>query len=714
MEINYPVWLPKTFGSQQSAEEMNGIVEVLQNHAENLSLQQKQILTSAGGIYPGKVIPTSPFPEGISQAVFLVGPGTYPNYGNKTIPANNLGLIFFYNSTFDLVTIEIPVYDDTSIQNKVTNIENRTTALEGKNQVVEDNVNTLENELSITKGNVTALENKNGGDVEFGNTKNVEGRKVFDYVNNKSITKFDPTAYEGGYPKDALVIHENTIYASKVSSNKETPSEAALNWTEVKMSADVDQEFDENSDNAIANKKVSKLAKVLDGFYDIPTEGSEELLVKITKDSSSIPINGVTPLIGSNVLRSNNKTVAFPGLDNIIYLNIPIKQASTIISKITFNSIRTGGGILNENANLLGIKSDGSIDVLIGSISTTPSLIIEHLQFDLSNYKSFSFMISFNPNGSNNDNYIDFFELNKYYKDVKSYIYESINITKNELLNKIDSTAIQSISDENNLIIDLDNNKTVYVPDSKSLINILPNNVAIIDSINIYIDITTTTMEITNNNIVWQKNESPKFSIGYSYFILLNTFNGGVSYIGSVIGFWETKNKLKYYNDFNSDQLLPAITTQGDLFKVENKKLTLKTKVNKFPLFVFDTISSFNFNIEIEVDDIYVNDVMIVNNIKDEFKTFNVFGFSNSTIGKRQTFYYGYVLNNVMYAGSFFNATVMEGKNIIRIEKLNDKNNIYVNNFFIGYYIDGNGTSRTTVGFCIRNLEGKVNSVKIY
>lgn len=150
---------------------------------------------------------------------------------------------------------------------KITeDLENSVNTLDGKIQVVEDDINTLESELNITKDKVTALENKNGGYVEFGNIKNVEGRKVFDYVNNKSITKFNPTAYEGGYPKDALVIHGNAIYASKIASNTEIPSKTALNWTEIKFSADVDQEFDENSENAISNKKVTPLATALDGF----------------------------------------------------------------------------------------------------------------------------------------------------------------------------------------------------------------------------------------------------------------------------------------------------------------------------------------------------------------------------------------------------------------------------------------------------------------
>ncbi|WP_322970316.1 hypothetical protein [Faecalibacter sp. LW9] len=124
-EIQFPNWINKSDGAAQSPEEMNKLVNVIQNHAENLSLQQKQILASAGGIYPEKINPSSTFPDNISQAIFLVGPGTYTNFGNKTIPTNNLGLIFYYNSTFELSLISIPSYDDTNLVNRITSAEDK-------------------------------------------------------------------------------------------------------------------------------------------------------------------------------------------------------------------------------------------------------------------------------------------------------------------------------------------------------------------------------------------------------------------------------------------------------------------------------------------------------------------------------------------------------------------------------------------------------------
>lgn len=393
MTVKYPIWINKIEGAAQTPEEMNGLVEVLQNHADNLSLQQKQILTSSGGIYPEKVIPTSPFPEGISQAVFLVGPGTYPNYGNKTIPANNLGLIFFYNSTFDLVTIEIPVYDDTSIQNKVTNIENRT----------------------------TALENKNGGEVKLGDSKNVIGGKVFDYVNNKSITKFNPTAYEGGYPKDALVFYNDNVWMSMVNLNTETPQKGTSKWKEVKMSADVDQEFDENSENSIANKEVSKLAKSLEGFKIFDSE-----LIKV------IDFNDITNQ--GYFINKNNQLEKSSISDTFVIHNYDV----SVFNELSY-SIK---GRVDKAFILLGIKSDGNIVNIIPNVIKNT---IYSNTIDISIYDKISISSTLS------DNSFDF----KLKKTPKKYVdlYDFFDPSKDIFLNKNESSGRGNLIYNNTILI---------------------------------------------------------------------------------------------------------------------------------------------------------------------------------------------------------------------------------------------------------------------
>lgn len=124
MEIKYPNWLPKIFGSPQTSEEMNGIVEVLQNHAETLSLHYIRILAASSGIYTDALTPSSEVPTEVGDKVFLVTePGTYTNFGNVVLPENNFGFIFKNGNNFSIQSVEMPMQDLTTIENKLTEIE---------------------------------------------------------------------------------------------------------------------------------------------------------------------------------------------------------------------------------------------------------------------------------------------------------------------------------------------------------------------------------------------------------------------------------------------------------------------------------------------------------------------------------------------------------------------------------------------------------------
>lgn len=102
------------------------------------------------GLYTDALTPTSDVPSGENNVFLVTQPGTYTNFGNVVLPENNFGFIFKNGNNFSIQSVEMPMQDLTPLESRAT-----------------------------------ALENKNGGDVEFGNIKNVEGGKVFDYVNNK-------------------------------------------------------------------------------------------------------------------------------------------------------------------------------------------------------------------------------------------------------------------------------------------------------------------------------------------------------------------------------------------------------------------------------------------------------------------------------------------------------------------------------------------------
>lgn len=115
MTIKYPIWINKIEGAAQTPEEMNGLVEVLQNHAENLSLHDVRILAASSGIYTDALTPTSEVPTEVGDKVFLVTqPGTYTNFGNVVLPENNFGFIFKNGSSFTIQSVEMPDVAKTS------------------------------------------------------------------------------------------------------------------------------------------------------------------------------------------------------------------------------------------------------------------------------------------------------------------------------------------------------------------------------------------------------------------------------------------------------------------------------------------------------------------------------------------------------------------------------------------------------------------------
>lgn len=283
MEIKYPNWLPKIFGSPQTSDEMNGIVEVLQNHAENLSLQQKQILTSAGGIYPEKVTPTSVFPEGISQAVFLVGPGTYTNFGNITVPVSNVGLIFYHDPTFEFVTFEIPMQSVDGVinlgsQDEAVNgdtifkyIENNTIGY--WNQYYGNNYGYNMYSLAISNDRIwVSLKNFNkaepevgdnwavfkmigDGEIKLSNIYSVNGNDVLNYIQNNSLVNWNEQyASDRGYDLYSIVFYQNKFYISKKSKNKSFPI-IPDDWDMIKFDVDGQMNLGEtkavNGDTAI-------------------------------------------------------------------------------------------------------------------------------------------------------------------------------------------------------------------------------------------------------------------------------------------------------------------------------------------------------------------------------------------------------------------------------------------------------------------------------
>ena len=415
MTVKYPIWINKIEGAAQTPEEMNGLVEVLQNHADNLSLQQKQILTSSGGIYPEKVIPTSPFPEGISQAVFLVGPGTYPNYGNKTIPANNLGLIFYYNSTFDLITIEIPVYDDSSLKNRMTSVETKSTETEtkvddfirdfavevdtefnskSKNPIANETVTPLAMALlSENKGEIIKIKSVDWADTSKGyiNTsglhvdQNDEYNKHTDFIEVKAGYKITGKSYCTNSSNALSFYSDNNqeSFVSGIVGNTSTLTLKQIVFT-VPSNGFIRLYSSVNPSDLLPHNPNFEIFKIDSGFINVG-----EKIGDLNADSESLITSDVFSLVLNNLPGSmpngftlNNTVYNTRGLlvseTNLKRLTIPYRlnqaQMISLKSLVGFNNViitdKLGVVILQESRTLWHYSNIVDSDYLI------------HFQFD--------------------------------------------------------------------------------------------------------------------------------------------------------------------------------------------------------------------------------------------------------------------------------------------------------------------------------------------
>lgn len=160
MTVKYPTWINKIEGAAQTPEEMNGIVEVIQNHAETLSLHDIRILAAASGIYTDALTPTSEVPAEVGDKVFLATiPGTYTNFGNVILPVDHFGFIFKNGNSFSIQSVEMPMQDLSPLENRIKENENKVDNFIENFAVEVDKEFNQDSENAISNKEVTKLAN---------------------------------------------------------------------------------------------------------------------------------------------------------------------------------------------------------------------------------------------------------------------------------------------------------------------------------------------------------------------------------------------------------------------------------------------------------------------------------------------------------------------------------------------------------------------------
>lgn len=357
-----------------------------------------------------------------------------------------------------LTKVQIPMQD-------LTALENRTKALEDR---IEPN------------GNVTVGQT----------TRAVNGDKVERYVQRNSFVDFKHSfADKDGYEVNSKVFVDNKFWISTTDGNKDYPSGQSTKWEEIKLSADVDQKFNENSKNPIANDVVTKRTSLLERLEDEATVEKGSVIVK--KGTSELDVFFFNYKNAKPINSSNNDST----LNNYIsYKSIPIEVNYKEI-ELTIN---------HNTSNIPFVIGKKKIDSQWEVISTG-NLGIKTITFLAEKYSEFSFntyypstateikikLSNFNSNFDKNFLYNkvsksdDFRLFNVYQKNSKKgfelngYIFD---VTKKKLEgNPMFTTLVQSCN-IGDVISYSTNFRVVHIAENGNVTKISPDNTLVNDS----------------------------------------------------------------------------------------------------------------------------------------------------------------------------------------------------------------------------------------
>lgn len=265
---------------------------------------------------------------------------------------------------------------------------------------------TLEELNALEDGNYYASE---AGDYAFGVIVPVGWQYRFSKIGNvwNVLTKVE------------MPMQDLTLLENRITENENKVDDFIENFA-----VEVDQEFDENSENAIANKEVTPYANVLDGFVEKKYVTINT--IELNWNSINKSINGISPLIKNNGLYYISKTnivteTSALGRSSILWKDVPLNGYNEI--KINFH--RTPNG-QDGFSCLLAKKTDGGYVSLVDSPLANQNKL-ESFTLNVEGYVSFSMVwLNIEPKNLGQGTVFEFIKNSDdyYFKktDVKNYI----------------------------------------------------------------------------------------------------------------------------------------------------------------------------------------------------------------------------------------------------------------------------------------------------
>ena len=245
-----------------------------------------------------------------------------------------------------------------------------------------------------------------------------------------------------------------------------------------------------------------------------------------------ISLNGVVPLyLASGVyslkLDNSHVQVTAPEYSTILWKDVPTLGMGNYLK---LKAIRPGGGA-NINTIFLGRKkSDGLYEAIGASTQANDTDILESFDINLSKYSSFSLVIG-----------------NKKATNIglgSGLVYVDTTKPERSLSDAIFDPSRLVVAQAGVFNVDLSSGKNYHLAAANATVSIKAENTNTSDTMTLLIvpSVQVNSIIIVGSVMLWQNNEAPLLETGKAYFVTLNTFRGGATWIGSLIKAWDNSN----------------------------------------------------------------------------------------------------------------------------------------------------------------------------
>lgn len=470
------------------------------------------------------------------------------------------------------------------------------------------------------------------------------------------------------------------------------------------------------SGGALGYERGQALETIAKSFLDgsvFPPEPAETISV----DKNSTGVRGAIRK-DNTILKAGGAEQTYPapsGEQFFVFKDIPTKGAGVSMTTVRYRGLTY---LSAGDANLIGVKENGEVvNLIVGNNVNTPKDITLNVE------EFVRLHLAMFVTTGNADPTVTLQMMADSQRTTEDAIKEYIDIRADSTSLLVDSKLDKSFVNFKYLDGSLSSVPVDLKNGSNFILEVtLANHVLVMSdtkefnqTVNIFLNVTAANPTVVfNKPVAWQNGVLPNIQTGYSYFILLNTFDGGSTYLGSIIGYWEASSDF-VIDEFdradispivNSANFKPYSRSAGDVWAIHNRRLVLTTMVGQMGS-LFTSTGGTDYIMEISFPRSEAAKVMVIGNVIAQGETFSFFGWESETVLR-----FGWYLNGAR-TQDVSHTVQVQAQNTLRIDKRGEWLYCYANGVEIGRLIDVNGRTVKTAGVAIRTPGGFINSYKM-